>query len=138
MKQLNFESLLNIGAKKLKSKHLKTFFIILFGISIMFFQTGCKKKRKQRSRAPKAKLSESIKNITLEELLPKSNIVTGRYKHNVSDKIANDYMYGTLAGQYGKIDTAEEYLIKVLKAEPLFIDAHHNLGLVYYKQGRID
>jgi len=111
---------------------------LLIAICLLSFQTGCRKKRAERPKKTAARLSESTKNIKIEDLLPKNNVVTGKLKREIPEKIINEYMYGTLAGQYGKVDTAEEYLLKTIKMEPLFVDAHHNLGLAYYKQGRID
>ena len=120
----------------MKNRKTRLFVCLLLVIAVMGLQTGCQKKERQSKKS--VKLSESVRTIPVSELLPKSKNVTGKFKNGVSEKVLDEYMYGTLAGQYGKIDTAEKHLLKTIKMEPLFVDAHHNLGLAYYKKGRID
>ena len=87
-------------------------------LSILTFQTGYSKSNSSSTKQTNIKLSNATKKISLEQLLPKTDAVTGKYKNQISEDILNDYTYGTLAGQYGKIDTATKYLQKVLKKEP--------------------
>ena len=124
----------------MNSKQVKFIFCFLLIILAVSFTTGCKSKKSNNQKTTKSsvKLSNSTKNITLAELLPKTDVVTGKYKKELPEKVTDEYMYGTLAGQYGKLDVCEEHLIKTLKMEKLFIEAHHNLGLCYYKQGRVN
>ena len=123
----------------MKSRQINIFLCLLLSVAMTAFITGCgNKKKSTRSSTSSTKLSESTKNIPLANLIPSTKVVTGKYKKELSEKVIDTYMYGTLAGQYGKLDVAEENLIKTLKQEPLFIEAHHNLGLCYYKEGRIN
>ena len=124
----------------MKSKQTKLILFLLIISTAISFATGCGKKsnRSSSNNNSTVRLSDSTKTIPLEQLLPKTDKVTGKYKSELPEKVTNDYMYGTIAGQYGKLDVCEKNILKSLKMEPLFIDAHHNLGLCYYKQGRIN
>ena len=122
----------------MKSRQINIFLCLLLAVALTAFTTGCGKKKSSRNTTSNTKLSENTKNMPLSSLIPQTKVVTGKYKKELSEKVIDTYMYGTLAGQYGKLDVAEENLIKTLKQEPLFIEAHHNLGLCYYKQGRIN
>ncbi|MEW6712951.1 MAG: tetratricopeptide repeat protein, partial [Candidatus Riflebacteria bacterium] len=121
----------------MNNSRIRFIFCFLIALTLIFSQTGCNKKR-SASRVPSVDLPENIRGITIEQLMPKSDKVTGKFKNEVSEAVKDEYMYGTLAGQYGKIDTARKHLMNALKKEPKFVDAHHNLGLAYYKQGQVE
>ena len=108
----------------MNSKQVKFIFCFLLIILAVSFTTGCKSKKSNSQRTSKStvKLSNSTKNITLAELLPKSDVVTGKYKKELPEKVVDEYMYGTLAGQYGKLDVCEEHLIisESLFKSPIF------------------
>ena len=102
--------------------------------------SGCRKKSGSASPVTGSRLnaSDRTKNLPLSQLIPPPGNRTGKREMEVELQVKDDYMYGTLAGQYGRLQVAVKYLTKALKAQPDFIDAHHNLGLAYYKLGRQD
>ena len=101
---------------------------------------GCNRKSKgeQGRGETKLVLPNEVKNITVQQLLPKATKRTGRGEKDVAQKVLEDYSYGTLAGQYGRLNVAVKHLLKALKADPIFTDAHHNLGLAYYRMGKVE
>ena len=111
---------------------------VALAVGLTFSLGGCKKGNRQEKQRFKLHMTDEVKNIPLSQLLPKNTVKTGKRIAEVDDKIKSDYMYGTLAGQYGKYPTAVKYLTAALAREPKLVDAHHNLGLAYYKMGRVD
>lgn len=110
-------------------------------LTVLIFTSGCNKNNRRRGPQDKAdnvKVSEQIKAIPLAYIIPPHKNVTGKKMSELPKKLQDDYLYGTLAGEYGNYRLCEETLQKVYRQEPKSTDTIHNLGLVYFKQGKID
>jgi len=119
-----------------KKRVAMVFFLALLTVS---FVAGCESRSQRKTKNTfKLKVSDEVKDIPLSEILPKNTKGIGKHEKEISDSVRYDYMYGTLAGQYGNLAISEKSLKKALAREPDFVDARHNLGLVYYKKGLAD
>jgi tetratricopeptide (TPR) repeat protein len=116
------------------------FFICFFiAVSLLFSLTGCKKRRSSK-KVETIKLPENIRAITVEQLMPKATKVTGKFKNEIPDSVKDEYMYGTLAGQYGKVDTARKHLLEkaieewktTLELAPSYAETYYNLAIFMF------